>query len=125
MGLYIPYPPKHRPAESILELLRQTLTAIHLLDTGEVELNLLTLVEHHEFPEVHELIARYHSNPYALVEERMVQNLTKRFDHLRRVCLEQVHEESDLPETVSQEARDNLNQLLNITRLKFSMNENR
>jgi predicted nucleotidyltransferase len=111
----------HRPslAESALTLLyvyRVLLSGIQLMQTGEIEANLVRLNEQFCLPYLPELIERKLAGPEkSVLEEADVEFHRREFERLT-VLLELAMEKSGLPEAPS--ARADLNDLLVRVRLK-------
>ncbi len=109
---------KERPrrVKPLLYVYRVLLTGIHLMRTGEVEANLVTLNEEHRLPYVDELIARKLSGPeQSVLAEADLSFHQSEYERLRSV-LEDAFQQSGLPErAVSREA---LNDLLVRVRLE-------
>ena len=106
-------PPRVKP---LLYLYRVLLTGIHLMRTGEMEANLLTLNEHIPLPYVPELVARkLEGNERAVLEEADLRFYRSEYERL----LTLVQTESDrsaLPENAV--AKPALNDLLLRLRMK-------
>jgi predicted nucleotidyltransferase len=109
---------KERPrrVKPLLYVYRVLLTGIHLMRTGEVEANLLTLNEVFKLPQIGELVARKLAGP----EQATLPDADLPFHqheyHRLRGELEAAHEASKLPETPSGKAA--LNDLLVRLRLR-------
>jgi predicted nucleotidyltransferase len=106
-------PPKVKP---LLYVYRVLLTGIHLMRTGEVEANLLTLNVDAKLPYVDELVARKLAGP-----EKCTLGMPDLEFHQRefvrlRALLEDEHKTSTLPEATHATAR--LSELLVNVRLK-------
>lgn len=101
------HPPKVKP---LLYVYRVLLTGIHLMRTGEVEANLLTLNEAARLPYIDELVERKLAGPEkGRLEAADVQFHQREYDRLVTE-LESSFEESTLPEHPA--GKDALNDLL-------------
>jgi predicted nucleotidyltransferase len=101
-----------RRVKPLLYVYRVLLTGIHLMRTGEVEANLITLNEEFRLPYIGDLVARKLSGP-----ERSVLNEGDTTFHeveyqRLRGQLQSAHEASQLPDLPSAETRAALNDLL-------------
>ena len=107
-----------RRAKPLLYVYRVLLTGIHLVRTGEVQANLVTLNETFGLPYVGDLIARKHAGgEQATLRDADVE--FHRGEYLRlRAQLEAARDASTLPELPS--ARPALNDLLLRLRLEFN-----
>lgn len=106
-------PPRVKP---LLYVYRVLLTGIHLMRTGEVEANLVTLNESAKFSYINELVERKRSGlEKGTLEAADLEFHTREYDRLTAE-LESAYEASKLPEMPS--ARDELNDLLVQLRLK-------
>jgi predicted nucleotidyltransferase len=105
-------------AKPLLYVYRVLLTGIHLMRTGEVQANLVTLNETFKLPYVPELIARKHAGgEHSALPDADVE--FHRAEYLRlRAELEAARDASTLPEAPS--ARPALNDLLLRLRVEFS-----
>jgi hypothetical protein len=107
-----------RRVKPLLYVYRVLLTGIHLLRTGEVQANLITLNEEFHLPFIPELIARKLAGP----EESKLENEDVAFHELEyqrlRGELQAAHDASRLPELPGEETRAALNNLLVRVRLK-------
>ncbi|MEM6471024.1 MAG: nucleotidyltransferase domain-containing protein [Planctomycetota bacterium] len=100
-------PPRVKP---LLYVYRVLLTGIHLMRTGEVEANLVTLNESTKFSYINELVERKRSGPEkGTLEAADLEFHTREFERLAAE-LESAYEASKLPEMPS--ARVELNDLL-------------
>lgn len=99
-----------RRAKPLLYVYRVLLTGIHMMHTGTVEANLLTLNETFKLPYIPDLVRRKLEGPEhsTLTEENLAFHQAE-YDRLRRE-LEDVSAQSALPE--APQARDELNELL-------------
>jgi len=103
---------KERPrrVKPLLYVYRVLLTGIHLMQTGEVEANLVTLNEAFKLPYIPELIARKLAGPEkSTLENGDVAFYQREFERLRG-ALEQAYQASALPEAGTGKAA--LNDLL-------------
>ena len=111
---------KERPrrVKPLLYVYRVLLTGIHLMRTGQVEANILTLNEEFRLPYVADLVARKLAGPEKsqLADADIVFHESE-YQRLRGQ-LQAAHEASQLPELPSEEARAALNELLVRIRLK-------
>ena len=100
-------PPRVKP---LLYVYRVLLTGIHLMRTGEVEANLLTLNESAKLSYIDELVDRKRSGPEkGTLQAADLEFHTREYERLTAE-LESAYESSELPEMPS--ARDELNDLL-------------
>jgi hypothetical protein len=109
-----------RRAKPLLYVYRVLLTGIHLMRTGEVEANLVTLNEEFRLPYIPDLVAQKLAGP-----EKSVLNdadITFHETEYQRVRgeLQSAHDASKLPELPSEATRATLNNLLVSVRLKQS-----
>lgn len=99
-----------RRVKPLLYVYRVLLTGIHLMRTGEVEANLLTLNEEYRLAQVPELVARKFAGPeQSTLDDADVDFHRAEYARLR-VLLEDAFQASRLPEVPS--ARPALNDLL-------------
>jgi predicted nucleotidyltransferase len=106
-----------RRVKPLLYVFRVLLTGIHLMRTGEVEANLVTLNESFKLPYVPDLIARKLTGPEQSVLDGDDVSLYEA-EYLRlRAALEIAAAESTLPETST--AKPALHDLLVRVRMKF------
>ena len=107
-----------RRVKPLLYVYRVLLTGIHLMRTGKVEANLVTLNEEFQLPYVADLVARKLAGP----EKSMLSDADTNFHESEyqrlRGELQAAHDASNLPEAPSEEGRRSLNDLLVRTRLK-------
>ena len=92
---------KERPrrVKPLLYVYRVLLTGIHLMRTGEVQANLVTLNEEFKLSHVAELIARKLAGPeQSVLPDADLPFHEREYGRLRRE-LEQAHQASTLPET--------------------------
>ena len=109
----------HR-AKPLLYVYRVLLTGIHLMRTGEVEANLVTLNQEFQLPYIAELVARKLAGPEkSKLDEADTAFHESEYQRLR-VALQAAHDASTLPELPSDETREALNDLLVRVRLKTS-----
>ena len=104
-----------RPEKTVKRLLyvfRVMLTGIHLLRTGEVEANLLTLNEEYQLPYVPELVAAKRANGEAaqLPADKQLPFYEREYARLEALLMES-HERSTLPDETPG-ARDALDEFL-------------
>jgi predicted nucleotidyltransferase len=114
---------KERPrrVKPLLYVYRVLLTGIHLMRTGEVEANLLTLNEEFRLPYLADLVARKLAGPeQSRLEDADVAFHESEYQRLRGE-LQAAHEASHLPELPSDETRAALNDLLVRIRLLFKL----
>ena len=96
----------------LLYVYRVLLTGIHLMQTGEVEANLITLNASARLPYLPELIERKVSGPeQSTLSDAYFPLYEAEYLRLRAV-LEAVHEQSQLREIPSAETRGAINELL-------------
>jgi predicted nucleotidyltransferase len=101
-----------RRIKPLLYVYRVLLTGIHLMRTGEVEANLVTLNETATLPYLPELIARKTGGPeQSILSERDIEVHQSEYQRLRGT-LEAAHAESQLPEAPSAETRAVIDDLL-------------
>ncbi len=109
----------HR-AKPLLYVYRVLLTGIHLMRTGEVEANLVTLNQEFQLPYITELVARKLAGP----EKSKLEEADTAFHEFeyQRLCvaLQAAHDVSPLPESPSDQTKEALNDLLVRVRLKTS-----
>jgi len=107
-----------RRVKLLLYVYRVLLTGIHLMRTGQVEANLLTLNEDMRLPFIPDLVARKVAGPEQLtLEDADVTFHEGQYQKLR-VELQSAHDASSLPELPSEETRRALNELLTRVRMK-------
>ncbi len=114
---------KERPrrVKPLLYVYRVLLTSIHLMRTGEVETNLVTLNEEFRLPYIADLVARKLAGPENLATGQLLdpEIAFHESEYQRLRCeLQAAHEASPLPETPSDATRAALNDLLVRVRLK-------
>lgn len=101
-----------RRVKPLLYVYRVLLTGIHLMRTGKIEANLLTLNEEFRLPYIADLVARKLEGP----EKSTLEDAGIRFHeseyHRLRGELQSSHEASRLPEFPSDEVKEALNNLL-------------
>lgn len=106
-----------RRVKPLLYVYRVLLTGIHLMRTGEVEANLLTLNKEFKSPHISDLIARKLAGPEkSRLEDTDVTFHESEYQRLREE-LQAAHEASRLPEMPSDKTRAALNELLVRVRL--------
>lgn len=107
-----------RRVKPLLYVYRVLLTGIHLMRTGVIEANVLTLNEEFRLPFIGELVARKLAGPeQSKLEDADVALYEAEYQRLRGE-LQAAHDASTLPETPSEETRAALNDLLVRLRLK-------
>lgn len=107
-----------RRVKPLLYVYRVLLTGIHLMRTGIVEANLVTLNEQFKLPYISELVARKLAGPEkSTLEEADVVFHEKEYERLRGE-LQAAHEASTLPELPSEQTWSALNDLLLRVRLR-------
>ena len=101
-----------RRVKPLLYVYRVLLTGIHLMRTGEVEANLVTLNEEFQLPYIADLVARKLAGPEkSKLEDADIAFHESEYQRLR-VELQAAHDASTLPELPSDETRAALNDLL-------------
>ncbi|HLH53578.1 MAG TPA: nucleotidyltransferase domain-containing protein, partial [Verrucomicrobiae bacterium] len=109
-----------RRVKQLLYVYRVLLTGIHLMRTGEVEANLLTLNEDARLSFIPDLVARKHAGPEkSTLDDADLQFHESQY-HKLRAHLQSAFESSSLPELPSDETRRALNDLLIRLRLNRS-----
>jgi predicted nucleotidyltransferase len=109
-----------RRVKPLLYVYRVLLTGIHLMRTGMIEANLVTLNEQFKLPYVAELVARKLAGPEkSKLEDADIAFHESEYQRLRAE-LQTAHDNSQLPELPSDETRAALNDLLVRVRLKSS-----
>ena len=107
-----------RRVKPLLYVYRVLLTGIHLMRTGQIEANLVTLDEEFRLPYIAELVARKLAGPEkSKLEDADIAFHESEYERLR-VELQAAHDASNLPEMPSDETRAALNELLVRVRLK-------
>jgi len=106
-----------RRVKPLLYVYRVLLTGIHLMRTGEVEANLVTLNESFRLPYIAELIERKTKGEKTVLDDADVVFHESEYQRLRGV-LQQAHEASSLPEIPSEQTRAALDDLLVRVRTK-------
>ncbi len=115
---------KERPrrVKPLLYVYRVLLSGIHLMRTGKIEANLVTLNEEFRLPYIPDLVARKSAGPEkSKLEDADVAFHESEYQRLRSE-LQVAHDASQLPELPSEEARVALNDLLLRVRLNGSHN---
>lgn len=113
---------KERPrrVKPLLYVYRVLLTGIHLMRTGEIEANLVTLNEEFRLPYIGDLVARKLAGPENLavgqLQDSEIAFHEAEYQRLRGE-LQAAHDASTLPELPSDETRAALNDLLVRVRL--------
>ena len=109
-----------RRVKPLLYVYRVLLTGIHLMRTGELEANLVTLNQEFQLPYIPDLVARKLAGP----EKSKLQDADIAFHETEyqrlRTELQAAHDASSLPELPSDETRNALNDFLVRVRLKTS-----
>jgi len=109
-----------RRVKPLLYVYRVLLTGIHLMRTGKLEANLVTLNEEFQLPYIAELVARKLAGPdKSKLEDADLAFHEAEYQRLRAE-LQAAHDASTLPELPRDETRDALNNLLVRVRLKTS-----
>jgi hypothetical protein len=109
-----------RRAKPLLYVYRVLLTGIHLMRTGEVEANLVTLNEKFRLPYIPDLVAQKLAGPEkSVLNDADVTFHETEYQRLRGE-LQSAHDASKLPELPSEATRATLNNLLVSVRLKQS-----
>jgi predicted nucleotidyltransferase len=109
-----------RRVKPLLYVYRVLLTGIHLMRTGEIEANLVTLNEEFRLPYIADLVARKLSGPEkSKLEDADVAFHESEYQRLR-VELQAAHDASTLPELHSDATRAALNDLLVRVRMQSS-----
>ena len=112
-----------RRVKPLLYVYRVLLTGIHLMRTGEVEANLVTLNQRFQLPYIDDLVARKLAGPEkSKLEDADIRFHESEYQRLRAE-LQATHDASTLPELPSDETRNALNDLLVRVRLKPSRRE--
>lgn len=110
-----------RRVKPLLYVYRVLLTGIHLMRTGEVEANLVTLNDEFRLPYIADLIARKLAGPEDLAVGQLLNDADVSFHQAEyerlRGELQAAHDASHLPELPSEETRAALNDLLVRVRL--------
>lgn len=107
-----------RRVKPLLYVYRVLLTGIHLMRTGEVEANLVTLNGEFRLPFIGDLVARKLAGPeQSKLEDSDVTFHEKEYERLRGE-LQRAHEVSQLPEIPDERTRAALNDLLVRVRTK-------
>jgi uncharacterized protein len=102
----------HRLGKPLFYVYRLLLTGIHLMRTGEIKSNLVTLNEEFRLPYLADLIARKLAGPEkSKLEDADITFHEAEYQRLRGE-LQTAHEASQLPEVPSDETRQVLNELL-------------
>jgi predicted nucleotidyltransferase len=111
-----------RRVKPLLYVYRVLLTGIHLMRTGRVEANLVTLNHEFRLPYVTELVARKLAGPEkSRLEDADVAVHESEYQRLRNE-LQNAHDSSRLPELPDDATRARLNELLVRVRLKSPAN---
>lgn len=111
-----------RRVKPLLYVYRVLLTGIHLMRTGVIEANLVTLNEEFRLPYLNDLVARKLSGPEkSKLEDADIAFHESEYQRLRGE-LQAAHEASRLPETPGEETRAALDELLIRVRLRCRAN---
>lgn len=114
-----------RRVKPLLYVYRVLLTGIHLMRTGKIEANLVTLNEEFRLPYIADLVARKLSGPEkSKLEDADIAFHESEYQRLRGE-LQAAHDASTLPELPSDETRAALNDLLVRVRLQSPRSETR
>ncbi|MBI3886112.1 MAG: nucleotidyltransferase domain-containing protein [Opitutae bacterium] len=114
--LFLKESPKR--VKPLLYVYRVLLTGIHLMRTGDVQANLVTLNEEFRLPFIPDLVARKLSGPeQSTLADADVSFHESEYQRLR-VELQSAHESSQLPEAPSEKTRAALNSFLIKVRLR-------
>jgi hypothetical protein len=112
-----------RRVKPLLYVYRVLLTGIHLMRTGEVEANLVTLNQEFQLPYIADLVARkLAGQEKSKLEDADIAFHESEYQRLR-AKLQAAHDASTLPELPSDKTRGALNELLVRVRLKPSWNK--
>ena len=112
-----------RRVKPLLYVYRVLLTGIHLMRSGEIEANLVTLNKEFRLPYITDLVARKIAGPEkSKLEDVDVAFYKSEYQRLRAE-LQVAHDNSNLPELPSDETRRALNDLLVRVRLKLAARE--
>jgi len=110
-----------RRVKPLLYVYRVLLTGIHLMRTGVIEANIVTLNEEFRLPYITDLVARKLAGPENLAVGQLLESEiafhAAEYERLRGV-LESAYQASQLPELPSEETRQALNDLLVRIRLR-------
>ena len=110
-----------RRVKPLLYVYRVLLAGIHLMRTGEIEANLVTLNEELRLPYIADLVARKLSGPEkSQLEDADIAFHESEYQRLR-VELQAAHDASQLPELPDEKTREALNSLLVRIRLKSGL----
>ena len=111
-----------RRAKPLLYVYRVLLTGIHLMLTGDVEANIVTLNEEFRLPYIADLVARKLAGPeQSVLNDADIAFHESEYQRLRGE-LQAAHEGSKLPELPSEATRAALNDLLVRARLQSAVN---
>jgi len=113
-----------RRVKPLLYVYRVLLTGIHLMRTGQIEANLVTLNDEFKLPYIPDLVARKLAGPENLAVGQLLDaEVTFHESEYQRLRgeLQAAHDASQLPESPSAETRAALNDLL--LRLRLSRND--
>ena len=107
-----------RRVKPLLYVYRVLLTGIHLMRTGEVKANLVTLNEEFRLPYLADLVARKLAGPEKSTLEEAGESFHQAEYERLRGELQSAHDASRLPEVPSEETKAALNDLLVRIRLR-------
>jgi predicted nucleotidyltransferase len=111
-----------RRVKPLLYVYRVLLTGIHLMRTGKIEANLVSMNEQFKLPYIADLVARKLAGPEkSKLEDADIAFHESEYQRLRAE-LQSAHDASPLPELPSDETRAALNDLLVRLRLKSYQN---
>jgi predicted nucleotidyltransferase len=107
-----------RRVKPLLYVYRVLLTGIHLMRTGKIEANLVTLNQQFKLPCIADLVGRKLAGPEkSQLKDADIALHESEYERLRAE-LQTAHDSSPLPELPSDETRAALNDLLVRVRLK-------
>jgi hypothetical protein len=111
-----------RRVKPLLYVYRVLLTGIHLMRTGEVEANVVSLNEEFRLPYIAELLARKLAGPEkSILNDADIALHESEYQRLRGE-LQAAHDASKLPELPGEVTRAALNDLLVRVRLQSTVN---
>lgn len=106
-----------RRVKPLLYIYRVLLTGIHLMRTGEIEGNLVTLNQEFQLPFIADLVDRKTKGEQTTIEDADINFHESEYQRLR-MALQNSFEASQLPESPSEKTRESLNDLLIRVRLE-------
>lgn len=109
-----------RRVKPLLYVYRVLLTGIHLMRTGVIEANLVTLNETFRLPYIADLVARKTAGENTSLNDADIAFYESEYERLR-VELQSAHDASTLPEAPDDTTRDAINALLIRLRLSESV----